>query len=211
MIRQNKSTRFGLIRHATTLWNKQKRIQGKKDTPLAPEGEDQAEAWSVILKAYPWRRILTSDIGRALQTTGIINTCLNLPVARDPRLQEQDWGGWTGKTIAQIKTEDPADLAAQEAAGWHFRPPDGEAREEVYSRSRQALIAAARQWSGDTILVVTHEGVIKSLLYRLQEISTPVGNRFRVQPYRLHWLIFDGQDIRIEQANAVDLTSLDIK
>lgn len=205
MIRQKKPTRFGLIRHTITLWNQQKRIQGRRDSPLAEEGKAQAAAWSAILKTYPWRRVLTSDIGRALQTTEIINEALNLPVSKDPRLREQDWGDWTGKRILQIKKESPSDLAAQEAAGWKFCPPGGETRDSVYQRSKDALFAATRQWPGDTVLVVTHEGVIKFLLYRLQEINGSAGNPFRIQPYRLHWVTCNGREIRIEQANAVDL------
>mgnify|MGYP002351979739 FL=1 len=35
-------TRFGVMRHAPTLWNRERRIQGQLDSPLTPEGERMA-------------------------------------------------------------------------------------------------------------------------------------------------------------------------
>ena len=43
-------TRFGLIRHAPTLWNAEKRIQGQGDSPLTPAGEQYAQQWGFFLK-----------------------------------------------------------------------------------------------------------------------------------------------------------------
>ena len=37
------TTRFGLIRHAETVWNRERRIQGQQDSPLTPHGRRQAE------------------------------------------------------------------------------------------------------------------------------------------------------------------------
>ena len=73
MREQNYTTRFALMRHATTIWNQKKLIQGWLDSPLAPEGEEQARQWGRVLSRYTWDRILVSSKGRALQTAGIIN------------------------------------------------------------------------------------------------------------------------------------------
>ncbi|MFO7497275.1 MAG: histidine phosphatase family protein, partial [Desulfobacterales bacterium] len=56
---------------------------------------------------------------------------------------------------------DPRPLKAAEGRGWGFRPPGGESRHEVWRRGRAALMAGARRWPGETLLGVTHEGVIK--------------------------------------------------
>ena len=63
-----KITRFGLIRHAQTVWNREKKIQGHSDSPLTADGENQAGRWGMILQQYSWDRILASDTGRALET-----------------------------------------------------------------------------------------------------------------------------------------------
>ena len=62
---QNKITRFGLIRHAQTIWNREKKIQGHSDSPLTADGEKQALSWGQALAQFPWSRILASDAGRA--------------------------------------------------------------------------------------------------------------------------------------------------
>lgn len=199
------TTRFGLIRHARTVWNREKRIQGQMDSALLPEGLKSAGKWGVQLKPFGWNRILTSDTGRALETARRINEVLQCPLDQDRRLREQDWGAWTGKTLAQVKQEDPVLLADQIAGGWKFRPPDGEPRKSVLQRSRAALEEAAWKWTGTCILVVTHEGVIKSLVYHLG------GRRFLptepplLRPRHLHFLCADRQGLRNEKINAVKL------
>ena len=78
MTGQDKITRFGLIRHAQTLWNLEKKIQGHSDSPLTAAGERQAARWGQLLKPCAWDRIIASDAGRAHQTAKLINDILNV-------------------------------------------------------------------------------------------------------------------------------------
>lgn len=203
----SKITRFGLIRHAQTTWNRQKRIQGQSDSPLTVEGERQAGRWGEILKQFSWDRILASDTGRAVKTAKLINDCLNLSLTTDPRLREQDWGQWAGKTVAQLKTEAPRKLDEEVRAGWDFCPPEGEDRRSVLARSLKALEAAAEKWPGDDILVVTHEGVVKSLVYHLCDRKFIASEPAILKSYQLHRLVYQNRRLRIEEVNAVELES----
>jgi probable phosphoglycerate mutase len=178
-------TTFGVIRHAQTEWNRERRIQGWSDSPLTLEGERQADGWGAHLQAMPWTLVLASDIGRALATARIVNRRLGLPLLTDHRLRELDWGQWTGKTVRQLRGEVPDIVAAQERAGWDFQAPGGETRRSQLERSRCALLDAARARPGGAILVVTHEGVIKSLAYHLAGDSTPPTERPERHIYRL--------------------------
>jgi probable phosphoglycerate mutase len=203
MTDQYKITRFGLVRHAQTVWNREKRIQGQSDTPLTSNGQSQALRWGRMLKQFSWNRILASDIGRAMETAKIINQALNLSLQTDARLREQDWGQWTGKTISQLNAGTPRELDAQVRAGWDFCPPEGEDRRSVLERGCFALQAAAEKWPGDDILVVTHEGVVKSLIYHLCGRKYLPGEPAIIKPYRLHWLVFDRNRLRLEELNAL--------
>jgi probable phosphoglycerate mutase len=200
-----KITRFGLVRHAETLWNRERRIQGQSDSALTAKGKQDADNWGRRLSRFSWNRILMSDSGRAAETAAGINNHLQAPVESDPRLREQDWGRWTGRRITQIETEVSSRLQEAQMRGWKFCPPGGEGRLSVWHRSHRALTEAANQWCGDTILIVTHEGVIKSLIYHLS------GRRFLpdepalIKPYNLHWLIFSNNVLRIEKVNALAL------
>ena len=90
MQNQNNTTRFALIRHAQTVWNREKKIQGHSDSPLTADGEKQASSWGRILSRFSWDRILASDAGRARATAEIINAFLKVPLTIDSRLKEQD-------------------------------------------------------------------------------------------------------------------------
>ncbi|MBW1841340.1 MAG: histidine phosphatase family protein [Deltaproteobacteria bacterium] len=196
------TARLGLLRHAETVWNREKRIQGQKNAPLTPEGEQQAAAWGRLLKTIAWDRIICSDIGRAKETAALLNASLEIPVTYDSRLREQDWGKWTGKTTGQIQTEISQSVSKAASQGWGFCPPGGESRNTVWTRSQRAVRDAAQKWPGETILVVTHEGVIKCLVYGLsgrQFLPTDVP---LLRPQHLHWLIHGRLGLRIGEVNA---------
>jgi probable phosphoglycerate mutase len=146
-----------------------------------------------------------SDSGRAVETAAGINHHLQLSVESDPRLREQDWGRWTGRRITQVETEVSSRLQEKQMRGWKFCPPGGEDRLSVWHRSHSALIEAANRWRGDTILIVTHEGVIKSLIYHLSGRLFLPDEPALIKSYNLHWLIFRNNVLRIEAINALAL------
>ncbi len=204
---KNSPCRFGLMRHAQTEWNLAKRIQGRHDSPLTAAGKRQARNWGRLLKRFHWDRILSSDAGRARNTANLVNAYLKAPLEVDPRLQEQDWGAWTGYLEADIRRDYARQLTELTARGWDFCPPGGESRRAVWRRSHAALLEAAAAWPGATLLVVTHEGIIKSLCYHLS------GRRFLpdepplIRPGHLHRLACraNRSELQIEQLNALAL------
>ena len=198
-------TRFGLVRHAETLWNRERRIQGQSDSALTAKGKKDADNWGRRLSRFSWNRILMSDSGRAVETAARINNHLQAPAESDPRLREQDWGRWTGRRITQVETEVSSRLQEEQMRGWKFCPPGGEGRLSVWHRSHSALSEAAKRWPGDTILIVTHEGVIKSLIYRLSGRHFLPDEPALLKPYNLHWLNFNNNILRIEEVNALAL------
>jgi broad specificity phosphatase PhoE len=198
-------TRFGFLRHAMTEWNKEKRIQGHKDSPLTPEGERQARRWADRLRAVRFERILCSDSGRALQTAKIINREFDLPITPDPRLREQDWGRLAGKTLTDLKTNEPETLKALESAGWDMRPPGGEDRGAVRDRVVEALAEAHRKWPGNTMMIVTHEGVMKCLLYHLTNRKFLPCEPAMIRPYHLHWVTMGKAGMCLYAINDMEL------
>ena len=198
-------TRFGLIRHAQTEWNLDKRMQGQKDSPLTIAGQEQSRIWGEQLAAVSFDRILTSDLGRTVATSEWINRTLKLPLGKTSRLRELDWGAWTGRRIQDIKAEMPEELRRQEGAGWEFCAPGGESRREAWLRSRNALEEASRKWPGETILTVTHEGVIKCLLYGLAKRKFLPQEPAMIESRHLHWLEAGKMGLEIEGLNAFKL------
>ena len=193
------TTYFALLRHAETEWNREKRIQGHQDSFLTSSGQQQAQRWGRALGRCRLDYMVSSYLERATQTASLINQSLELQCSVEPRLREQDWGAWSGMKLGDLFETD--EVKVQERMGWHFRPLEGESRLEVLERSRQALMDIAHRLQGQRILVVTHGGVMRCLLYHLH------GRRFLpeesplLEPYRLHWLSYDGEGLKIDKLN----------
>ncbi len=165
------ATRFGLLRHGQTVWNREKRIQGRMDSPLTHDGLEAVRAWARFLASPPWRwsRIVASTAERARLTARIIGERLALEVEVNGDLREQDWGIWEGLTGAELAEQYTEILDKQMKNGWSFRPPEGESRIEVCRRVRSALLILGEKYPGEQILVITHQGVIKALVYCIEK------------------------------------------
>lgn len=188
----------GLLRHGPTAWNREKRIQGTTDIPLDPAFDPTP--WLQALDAHgPWDRVVTSPLSRARETAGLLFPGRELEIAAG--LMEQDWGDWTGMTVAGLRRDFPGRIEAQEDRAWDFTPPGGESRREVLDRVLAAIAGAVRGRDGERILLVTHLGVIKIVLNHLLGSPFLPGASAAVAKRALHLLAADGTGLRILQTN----------
>lgn len=150
-------TRLALLRHGPTAWNGEKRLQGRADRPLSPEGETQVRSWTLPseVAAFRW---LSSPLIRARRTAELIG----VDAAVEPAVIELDFGAWEGRRLAEIRSADPEGTTANEALGLDFRPPAGESPRDVQARLMLLLARLARE--GRDTGIVTHKGVIRALL-----------------------------------------------
>jgi len=195
---------YGMLRHGETLWNVDKRIQGQTEHPLSDLGRQQARAWGRALAGQGWRRILSSDLGRAMETAALLNESLALPITQDSRLREQDWGHWVGRTVKELCVETPQAVREQEHKGWEFRPPGGESRTEVLARVLAALADHALTDGGSPCLVVAHKGALKCLAYHCLGWTYLPHEPDPLKPQRLHrfaWTPEDGGRLAILNLN----------
>ena len=65
-------TRFILVRHGETDWNKEHRIQGHADAPLNSDGIAQAKSIATRLSDINVDAIFSSDVSRTRETAAII-------------------------------------------------------------------------------------------------------------------------------------------
>ncbi|MCP4340943.1 MAG: histidine phosphatase family protein [Desulfobulbaceae bacterium] len=194
-------TTFGLLRHGQTEWNTLKRIQGSADSPLTTQGKEDTAEWSDTLKKYHWDRIIASDLGRVRATVEIINQKLNLPVTFDTSLREQHWGSWEGLTLPSIQKNFKEELARRVAMGWQFSAPGGESRLAVRDRVLATLLKSGKKWPGQKILVVCHQGVVKSVLYSITKRKFMPGEDPLLQHNRLHIISCTHQHFSAVQLN----------
>lgn len=186
-------TRIALIRHGQTDWNVQGRIQGSTDIELNDTGREQAlvAATSLQHSDIEWDAVLTSPLQRAAETARIIANSLSLPGPEiDARLVERRYGkveGLLAAERAQLSDVPDAQLGI-------------ESREGVGERASAAL----RDDINDRdLIVVTHGGVISSLLRSLSDNEIPAPGRF-IPNGSLQILSLDAGVLAIESLNLTD-------
>ena len=62
---------FAILRHASTAWNEERRLQGLTDTTLSPAGEAEARRWRLPPPADGWPR-MSSPLQRARRTAELL-------------------------------------------------------------------------------------------------------------------------------------------
>lgn len=150
-------TPLALIRHGPTGWNQEKRLQGRADRPLSPEGEEKVAGWSVPAEFldYKW---FVSPLTRAQQTAA----ALQLTPEIEPAIIEMDWGAWEGQTFEELSVAYGDEFLQRQKKGLDLRPHDGESPRDV--RDRVAIWAATIGQSGQPTGAVAHQGIIRALL-----------------------------------------------
>ncbi len=150
--------RLALIRHGPTRWNEAGRIQGWTDVGLSQHGRAAVATWRLpaALRGGAW---VSSPLLRAAHTAALLGAS---DVTFEPRLTEMRWGAWEGKTLAELRAEDPVGLATIEARGLDFQPPGGESPRMLHARIAPWLAETAR--SDGLLIAVTHKGVIRAIL-----------------------------------------------
>lgn len=150
---------FAILRHATTGWNEQGRLQGLTDTSLSPAGEAMARAWCLPPPADAWPRI-SSPLARARRTAELLRPAV--PVTVDSRLREMSFGAWEGSTLAELRRTVGEAFLSAERRGLDFQPPLGESPRTVMARMAAWAADVAR--AGRPVVAVSHKAAIRALI-----------------------------------------------
>lgn len=149
-------TRIILWRHGETDWNRDARFQGQADIPLNAVGHAQAARAAEVLVHTQVDALYASPLRRAQSTAQALAHRAGLAIHLDDRLQEIHVGSWEGRTIAEVKQENP-DFADALASGHDFRrSPEGETSVESGARMGAALLEIAAAHRGQTVVVASH-------------------------------------------------------
>ncbi|MBQ3425000.1 MAG: histidine phosphatase family protein [Clostridia bacterium] len=155
--------RIYIIRHGETRANIDCIIQGWSDSPLTPYGEALAEASGRGMRGIRFDRCISSPLGRAMQTAGIVLKASgnDTAIETDERLREINLGDWE-----QQKLED-----VNEAMNAYFRDtshfataPNGEGLNQVCARTQAVLTELAASGGEGNCLVVTHGCAYRAML-----------------------------------------------
>lgn len=155
-----------LVRHGETAWNRERRVQGWAPTALTDRGHEQARAAGAWLaERYDVDRVVSSDLRRTRETVVRADEAAKgLPdPGFDRAWRERSFGVYQGFLAEELFERHP-DHGADSVSAMDVAPEGGESIDAFCDRVERAwrahLSAAAPD---ETVLVVTHGGVIKTI------------------------------------------------
>ena len=159
-----------IMRHGETEWNRQGRLQGSVDIPLNENGIALAKKTREGLKAEQicFDMVFTSPYQRAEKTAEIIIDGGDIPLIREPRIREMNFGKYEGVKVRELDTN-----PAYKAFNKCFEDPvhyqcedDAESYEQVFARVdsflKDTILPLAD--SCENVLVVCHGAVIRAFI-----------------------------------------------
>ncbi len=162
-------TELILIRHGETDWNRELRFQGQIDVPLNATGLAQARRVAGRLALEAMDALVSSDLQRALQTARAVAELQRPQLQLDPRievaLREQHFGLVEGLRVPEIQARHPQAWAQWVRFDADFAFAGGESTRQFHARVLAAVRALAQHHPQQTLVVVTHGGVL-DMVYR---------------------------------------------
>lgn len=161
-----------LVRHGETAWTISGQHTGSSDIPLTEAGRRQAEELAPRLAGRRFDVVLTSPLGRALETCRLAGVGEAAEVSED--VLEWDYGTYDGRTTAEIRTEHP------DWSLWTDGAPEGERAAQVGARADR-VIARLLGGTGDAV-VFSHGHFLRVLATRWLALAPEDGRLFALAP-----------------------------
>ncbi|MEE8373931.1 MAG: histidine phosphatase family protein [Dehalococcoidia bacterium] len=157
-------TKFILVRHGETEWNRNERFRGRADLSLNENGLKQAEAAALKLSGGEVAAIYSSPMKRTLETADPISRELGVAVSPTMGLIDIDYGEWQGLSPEEAIEKDAAMHDKWLSSPHEVLFPGGEGLGDVRERAEGAVHEIAAKHDGQTVILVSHKVVCQVLL-----------------------------------------------
>lgn len=197
-----------LIRHGKTDWNELEKCQGASDIPLNQNGINQAEKLAHSLRNENIDYIYSSDLIRAKLTAEKIAVYHDLDINIDSGFREMNQGDFEGLEFRLIREKYSHVLKE-----WRTNPetltiPGGESLTEVQNRAYKSVQSLLDKHQLKTVLVVSHNLTIVTLLCKLSSRSLKNFRDFIVSETSKTIINFDNGVPQVQLVN--DISHLEI-
>jgi len=183
------------VRHGETESNAEQRYMGHLDSPLSDRGLTQVAAVATRLgNDNSVSAIYTSDLGRAASTADAISEACGQRAISDVRLRERNAGVFQGLRISEARERFPDHFAAAEQITPTMAIPEGESALQIQTRLIPFLEEVCQRHRGQSVVLVTHGGVIRTMFWHLLESSYATARWARVDNASIS--IFRGERAR---------------
>ena len=201
-----------LIRHGETLWNLEGRFQGQLDSDLSPLGYQQVEALREHFANVHIDAVYSSDLGRALKTAAVIGEVHGLKVLEAVELRERSFGIFEGMLRSEAEARAQDAYEAWSSGTFGEVVPGAESRKTMCQRVINCLNTIAERHPQQSVVVLTHGGVL-SALWRVLEPDRTEKDGFSIPNASISRAICEKEKWQILEWSNVDhlkgLSSMD--
>lgn len=151
--------RLVLVRHGETQWSRGGQHTGRTDVPLTANGERDARLLAPRLAGFDLVLVLSSPLARARRTAELAG----LDPVTDDDLVEWDYGGYEGRTTAEIREDlgDPTWTVFGDGVVPGRTP--GETVEEVAARASRVLERLTEPLGRGDVALFAHGHLLRIL------------------------------------------------
>lgn len=161
-----------LVRHCSTQYTAEGRLQGKLDVPLSAEGRAEAAQNVGALRLLRLTRIVASPLKRARQTATMYARALGICLQLDERLQELDHGVWEGELFVDLLGPDRWSYGDWlREPGAYTIPGSPETVQTAQRRMVACVVDHASACPGETLLFVSHKHALAALWCALRNVD----------------------------------------
>ncbi|HET9287175.1 MAG TPA: histidine phosphatase family protein [Gaiella sp.] len=171
-----------LVRHAEAEESARGRCYGTLDVGLSAHGRSQCAALARALAPEQVVAVVASPRVRAVETAAAIAEPHGLDVRIEPDLRELDFGDLEGRTYDEIAASLPDLYAAWMTTPTAVRFPGGESYADLHARSDAAVSALRTAHEGETVVAVTHGGIVRAVLHSVLGLAPERIFRLAVDP-----------------------------
>jgi phosphoserine phosphatase len=150
------STKFILIRHGETDWNKEDRFRGRADIGLNATGLAQAHKIAERFHDRKIAAIYSSPLPRALETATPLAADHHLEIEPNADLLDIDFGAWEGLSQEEARAKYPDLYDLWMKAPGRVRFPGGESVRQVRNRVENLIRQLDEDHLGETVALVSH-------------------------------------------------------
>lgn len=159
-----------LVRHGRTAWHSPNRYTGRSDIGIDQTGAAQAAALGRWAGGATLTALYSSPMARTIATAEPVSRETGLSIARREALREIDFGVAEGRTMQDMRQDDPSAAAAFLADPVTGHWPGGDDPAERAEAAAADLASIAIAHPGERVMVVAHSTLLRLVLCQLLRI-----------------------------------------
>lgn len=191
-----------LTRHGHVEGINPPRFRGQHPLPLTEQGLEEAKMTANRI-ASTWRpaAVLTSPLARCVATGERIAAACGIQSKATDGLLDLHYGDWQWKTHEEVQEHWPRHFALWHTAPHLIRFPLGECLQDIVLRSADVFRTVLDGFPGDTVVLVGHDSVNRTLLLQLLDQPLSAYWRLAQDPCCINVIEYDKDVLRIISIN----------